>query len=602
LRQRLVALAAHPYAPWIAAGLGVLLTLPSLGGGLAVDDYIHRAVLLGLIDDARDHSSVMSLFSFLPDDPVARAWIEEQGLLPWWSHPELQVAFMRPLSAATHVLDYRLWPDAFVLQHAHSLLWYAAAVLVIALVYRQVIGAGAAAGLAMALFALEDAHAMAASWLANRNALVSLTLGGLALLCHVRWSRLGGWHRYALAVAVTPVALLAGEAALGAVAYIIAWQLTLARGRWASRLAALGPYVLVIVVWRVVYSGLGYGAYGSMLYVDPGRDAGAFVLAVLERGPVLLLSLWSQLPIDAWMFLPRSLQLIATAAGIGALVLVGALLAPLLRESAQARFWALGMLGATVPVCASFPMDRLTIYGGIGAFALLAMLVRQAGWLDMEAPATPPRPARWAVAGLLVLHGVLVLGLMPARTQTSRVIGALAHGVVDAAPSGPGVADQTLIYVNGIDLMTMYLPFTRMVEGGVVPGRTVLLSSLFSGADVERVDARTLAIRPDAGFLFHAGDCLLRDRGEPFELGQRIRRAGFEAEVVELTADRRPAEVRFVFDVPLESPELRWMVFRDGELADFPIPPVGGATRIEPTHPFANVRALTGGVRMFVRR
>ncbi len=594
MRRRLVALAASPSAPWLAAGLALLFTAPALFNGIAVDDYIHRAVLLGLIEDARDYSPLMALFSFLPDDPVARAWVEGQGLLPWWSHPELQVALWRPLSAATHVLDYRLWPDAFALQHAHSLLWYAAGVLVIAAVYREVHGVGATAGLAAVLFALEDAHAMAASWLANRNAVVALTLGGLVLLGHLRWDRLGGWWRYALAVTATPVALLAGEAALGAVAYVIAWQLAAARGSWARRLAALGPYVLVIIVWRIIYSHLGYGAYGSALYVDPGRDAVGFAVAVIERSPVLLMSLWSQLPVDGWMFLPRPLQLAVTGLGLAVVIAVGLLLLPLLRQSAQARFWALGMLGATVPVCASFPMDRLTIYGGIGAFALLAMLVQRAGWLDTDVVGSPVRLRRWALASLLLLHGVAVLALLPLRTQTSRLLGDVAHAVVDAAPSDPAIAEQTLIYVNGVDLMTMYVPFTRMVEGGTVPHRTLLLSSLFSGSEIRRVDARTLTIRPDHGFLYHAGDCLLRDRTTPFILGELIRRPGFEVEVTELTDEDLPAEARFVFDLPLDDPSLRWMVFREGALVDFPMPAEGEVIRTEATHPFADLEGLTG--------
>ena len=587
MKARLLQLLAHPRLPWIAAGLAVALTLPSLWTGLAVDDYIQRATLLDLIgdDQARGTNPLLTLFSFVPADADARAWAHDHGLLPWWSHPELRAAFLRPLSAATHVIDYSLWPDLVVVQHAHSLLWYGLAVLVIALVYRRVMGAVTTAGLAAVLFAAEDAHAMAAAWLANRNGLIALVFGGLALLLHVRWSQGRRRTDYVGAVALVAVGLLAAEATLGAVAYIIAWQLTLARGGWRQRFAALVPYAAVIGVWRAVYTALGYGAYGSTLYVDPGRDPLGFVLAVLERAPVLHFSMWSQVPMDPWMFLPRAAQLTITATGLVTAVILGAVLWRLLRRSAEARFWALGMAGALVPVCASFPMDRLTLYAGVGAFGLLALQVRQVGWLDASPGDSVGHLVRWATGGLLVLHAGLALVLLPARTQIIYVIGHESHRVSEQAPTDPQLADQALIFVNGVDLLTIYMPMIRIAEGGIVPRRIAMLSSQLTASTIHRPDAYTLRIRPDGGFLSHAGDCLLRDRTAPFQLGDRIEMKVFEVEITELTTDGRPAEAAFHFAEPLESDAHRWVYFHDGPLEPFPLPEPGASVRIGPSVP-----------------
>jgi len=595
MKARLLRTLADRRMPWIAAAVAVALTLPSLWTGLAVDDYIHRGTLLDLLgdDQARGTNPLLTLFSFLPADADARAWLHDHGMLPWWSHPELRAAFFRPLSAATHVVDYDLWPDAIGLQHAHSLLWYGLAVFVIAAVYRRVMGIGAAAGLAAILFAVEDAHAMAAAWLANRNGLIALVFGGLALLLHVRWSQRGRRADYAGAVVLAATGLLAAEATLGAVAYIIAWQLTLARGSWPRRLAALLPYVAIIATWRAVYSALGYGAYGSTLYVDPGRDLLGFISAVIERGPVLHFSLWSQVPLDPWMFLPRWAQLGLTAAGLVTAGVLAAVLWRLLRRSGQARFWALGMAGALVPVCASFPMDRLTLYAGIGAFALLALQVEQLGWVGAEAQGTHRPWVRRITAGLLVLHIGLAMALLPARTQTIRIIGHEVRRVSDQSPTDPELADQTLIFVNGVDLLTIYMPMIRIAEGGVVPRRMALLSSQLTGSTVLRVDDRTLLIRPDGGFLSHAGDCLLRDRTAPFEPGERIRTASFEVEVTQVTDDGRPAEAAFRFDDPLDAEPFRWVYFRGGRLEPFPLPAPGASLRVEPSLPGADLDYFT---------
>ena len=107
----------------MAAGLAIALTLPSLWSGLAADDYIHAAMLRHRPGFTTEP---LGLFTFVRAGDVATAG---RIALPWWSSPDLQIAFWRPVSAVTHVLDYALWPDVPWLMHAHSVLWYAAAVL-----------------------------------------------------------------------------------------------------------------------------------------------------------------------------------------------------------------------------------------------------------------------------------------------------------------------------------------------------------------------------------------------------------------------------------------------------------------------------------------
>ncbi len=582
---RLVTLLAHPRFPWIAAGLGVLLCAPGLWTGLSTDDYIQRCILSGAIEPARSDDPLWTLFSFLPDIPEARQWLFDHGFLPWWSHPELRADFLRPLSAATHVLDYRLWPDRFVPQHAHSLAWYGLAVLAVGLVYRRVHGPTAIAGLAALMFALDDAHAMAASWLANRNGVVALALGALSLLCHVRWSQRGriGW--YVAALGALAAGLAAAEAALGAVAYIVAWQLTVARGSWRGRLTAVAPYLALVAIWRAVYSALGYGATGSTLYVDPAREPLSFTLALVERAPLLLMSQWSQLPMDAWMFLPRSAQLALSGLGCATALGLALLLADLLRSSGRARFWALGMTASLVPICASFPMDRLLLFVGIGAFGLLALLVERAGWLVESSTPRPGRLARAVVLLLLLLHVGWAAVALPLRTQVTAVIGREVHRVSERAPADEAVARQTLVFVNGVDLLTMYLPMTRVVDGQPAPGCMALLSSMFDPAAVHRIDDRTLRVRPDHGFLAHAGDGLLRDASTPFRAGDSFAMPDFTAEVLSITLDGRPAEVEYTFDERLESDHLRWVYFTEGLLETFPLPAPGETVRIEATLP-----------------
>lgn len=60
----------------------------------------------------------MGLFSFTDGDPEPNHEAMERGLLPWWSVENLRISFGRPLSALTHIFDYRVWPETPVLDAA----------------------------------------------------------------------------------------------------------------------------------------------------------------------------------------------------------------------------------------------------------------------------------------------------------------------------------------------------------------------------------------------------------------------------------------------------------------------------------------------------
>ena len=154
------------------------------------------------------------------------------------------------------------------------------------------------AGLAVVLFALDDAHAMAATWIANRNALIATTLGLLSLIAHHRWRRDGWrWGGFASGVCLG-LALLAGEMAVGAVAYLGAWALTMEDGRLRRRFVSLLPSAVTVLAWASYYRLSNLGAHGSGLYLDPADGPAAFVAAILERAPILMMGQWSPLPAE----------------------------------------------------------------------------------------------------------------------------------------------------------------------------------------------------------------------------------------------------------------------------------------------------------------
>ncbi len=594
MKERLLDLLDSPRLPWVAALVAVVLSLPIFGFGFLADDWFQRAIILGwqgeldmplFLGDPPRHPLLFQ-FDFFSSDPASGRDLVGLGLMPWWAAPTLKAAFLRPLAAATHLLDYTLWPDSPALMHAHGLGWLVACVLGVAALARR-IGAGSSAvplrvaGLATLLFAVQDHHAGPVLWIANRNALIALALSLAALLCHDRWRRGGPAGAGLLAVSLMGLALLAGEAALATCGFLAAYALFLERGSWPRRLTSLLAYGPVLLGWAAWYVLGDYGTAGAQSYVSP--MSADFPVAVLERVPVLLGALWAKLPADAWIAIPRGGQVALLGCSVAVTLAVGWLLWPALRERAAARFWALAMVLAALPVCASFPMDRLLLFMGVAAAGLLAEALGHSGWLD--GPMDGGRLRRWGLGGLLGVHLVLAPLLLPVKVGAFGIAFGVFERAAGYAPTDRGLADQHLVWVNGATLFSGFVPVLRGVQGGVRPQGQWTLAHMMTEMSVERTGPRTLVLTAPAGFLATPPEQLVRDVRIPFEPGVTRDHAGLAVTVLELVDDGRPRVVRFDFPVVLDDPGLRWVVWRETRLHPWAVPAVGESVQVEPSWP-----------------
>jgi hypothetical protein len=111
-----------------------------------------------------------------------------------------------------------------------------------------------------------------------------------------------------------------------------------------------------------------------------------------------------------------------------------------------------------------------------------------------------------------------------------------------------------------------------------------------SAVVVTRVGDRTLRIRPENGYLEHEPERMLRSLSNPFHAGDVVRLPGLTITVDEVTADGRPADAVFRFDVPLEDPSLVWMYWTRNGLSNdgydrWTLPAVGETVHL-PAHDF----------------
>ncbi|MEK6233634.1 MAG: hypothetical protein N2C14_02895, partial [Planctomycetales bacterium] len=208
--------------------ISALLLLPTLGLGFMLDDYVALAALDGVLHEFREPNP-FKIFEFLTGNPEQISQRKIRGDLPWWTHPELKFSFCRPLSSWLFWLDYQVFGMHAWAAHLHSLLWRFALWAVWGGILWRVLP-GKIGAVALLLCAIDESQFMASSWLSNRNALVAAVPVLLGLWAHIRWRedhwKPGLW----LSLLGYAVGLSGGEAAIGALMYLAAYELLASPG------------------------------------------------------------------------------------------------------------------------------------------------------------------------------------------------------------------------------------------------------------------------------------------------------------------------------------------------------------------------------------
>jgi len=568
-----------PKSPPLLVLFGVLMVLPTMSAGFIMDDVLARVKLMGL-NTPWSPAPWWDLYTFARED--LNVGLLAAGQHPWWADPQVKMTFFRPLSAATHILDYTIWPDSSALQHLHSALWYGLAVALAVSLYRLLLKESPTAmGIAGLVFALAPAHVSLVGWTASRNTIITFVFCCLILRLHIHWFQNKRLSSLFAAVGLLVVGLFAGEAVIGALGYVFAWQVCMVRTSWKERFAALVPYGVVFVVWRWLYVAYGFGSANTSIYRDPATDLMGFIKYLVTNLPMLLFGRWSLFPLDFWAVIPPGTRNVVFCVALLFLFGLVFVLWPLLRSKPLARFWALGMVLSLMPFTATLPMDRLVLFGGLGMAALLGMLV--------DAPLERTFALR-ARSVLVFLHVPLavVWGLFRASTM-SLMIMANSSGF-EQAPRDKDVPNQTFVYVTSTFHRVHYMTLMRHSQGDTaIPKRIVVLSSMFTGTNVTRRDRHTLEVKPKNGFMWLELDRIHRRKTRAFRVGQVVKLPDVRITVLKVAKDGRPALAAFRFRVPLEDRSLRWLVVKRPKDASlpfyvetkaFPLPSIGQTVKI----------------------
>jgi len=507
-----------------------------------------------------------------------------EGLLPWWSHPQLTIRFFRPLSSAVRYAELRwLGPGSVLLPHVHSLLWWVLAVLAAWSLFGRLLPPRPAQ-LATAIFALGPWHVLPIAWLANREVLMSLAFGLVALVAQLRLRDEGRARDAVLATVGYALAFASGEYAFCFGGYVLVAELVAHRGGVVARALRLVPFGASALAYLVVRRLGGYGTFASSFYADPLAEPGKILRLAPQRIVRLLAEGWLTLGTDAWGTTAPPWVIVLLVLGLGAAVAM-TLRHLLTRLETTMRppaiFLLAGSLIALLPVLAAVPAPRLLGISALGMAGVVGLLLDEA-WFP---PA--PRP-RHGPDELLVVTATL-LGFLQ-----------LVHGPAAAYLAG----DQLRLSSTGYAASFVRLG-GKLIEKG---GRDVHVLRGAGGAFFGHFALASVGLRPRWRILSHTPHVLLlrkdarsfelvagaadalypegatnlfRDPGHPLAAGTTIEVPGMRVDVLTV-GPHGPTRARFTFDQPLESDAYAWIDERAAGLTEVTLPRVGFGRPYDP--------------------
>ena len=566
----------------VAAVLAGCLALPSLWNSLQTEDHAHRVQMVWL-------PWFGNSFGLPGQSTWVNYYAKDTGLLPWIAVEDLRIAFWRPLASLTHKLDWSLWPQQPALMHAHSILWLVLCVAIAAAGYRRLATSPWSGGLATLLFAVDEVHGQPVGWLINRNALVATAFGLLALWAHDRWRRSDWTWGLLVAPLCLLLALLSAELGLTAAGYLLAHALILDPARWRKRIFAQLPWVAVVVGWLFTYKMLGYGTYGSGVYIDPLAEPAAFLTELPRRAGALLLGVLGVLPSQVWSFALGSWPFVIVAVLLFTWCVM--VLSPLWGASPSVRFFVLGTLLSILPACTSWPLDRLLSLPSFGAMGLVASLCAAVS----ERRAELPRSGLWRGAAFLLasawvfIHGVVSPLSLPLHAMAVRPYSTLVERASASAYARCRGGCEQLIVVNAIDYyFGSMIQVVRAAETTPMPPHTRVLYGGLEPLDVTRVGCCTLRLATERGYLDSPLNRVYRGPSHPLQAGQGLQLSGVQIVINRVDDAGSPLEIELRAAWPLESERFAWVVWGGNEYIRFELPRPGEsktipAIRVEPS-------------------
>jgi len=555
-----------------ALAAGVIANRAALHGPLTMDDVAQRAMIEGRLTPRRNP---FNLFDFIADDN--RAALLDRGIIPWWSDPNLVTRFLRPLPSALVWLDHRLFGYGAVGPHVLSFLWWAAAVIAAHVLYRTVLGRGTALA-ATAVFALSPSLAIPLVWAANRNVIVTLTFGALALASYARWRDDKRPARGVATAGAFVATALTGEYALCLFGYLIAFEMCRRAESPLRRLIGALPAALPLVVYAGARMALGYGAKASGFYRDPIAASGEFLEALPRVLSALIAASWLGVDVISPWLASDWLRAILILGGV---VVAVASIWGAQRErpglfSGGGAWLACGSLLALLPLAATEPSQRLLGVTAIGVGGWVAVLLGEGirrGGLNL------PRVALIGGAAVAAFVHLAAAPVQTRRLSVETVDDMLEHlAGFDTVPREARSTDTTVVLRVNEGLPLLSGPYLLRDEA---PRHWRVLSHTYEQTTAVRISPRSIEVAQESVPLFPIGRNGIV-RTTPFKVGDVTQISGLRATVLRIDQSGVPLAVRYDFDRDLDGPGVAWIAEHPSGFLSLAPPPVGFGVQLAP--------------------
>lgn len=510
---------ASKYLPWIAAAMAIIFMLPAIKEGLLTDDLIQRIPQLkpsqippnlyrtGAVPENTGtlKAVIFETFGFTRTKQRLEKGIN-YGMLPWCFTKDTKCSLWRPLTAFTHWLDYRIFPNSPALMHVRNILWFAAGVFFISLMYRKIIGANWIAGLAAIMFVLDSNTYFPVMFVANRGFIAAFFMGVCCFYFHRKWRIENSKIAASLSFVFMMLSLLCNEGGVSTFAFILAYELALDDVKWAKRLTALLPAIACIMIWRIVYNGFGFGVSGiGGGYIDPGYEPFKFLMFLPIYVIAILSGQLSGIAPDIMMGLNFQWCKYVYAFYIAFIMAAMILFLPVIWKNKIARFWFLVFVFAAIPVVAA-PASKNFIFLSVGAYGFIAIFVYEIS--DKQKRLSYKAIYKYAS---ILLCCFLLLVHIPLAAVSRIFVPRAAHFVLSSF-SNPRVyrdaglsQESDFVIINApCYLATSIVPFTAAYYNLPVPKSVHSLGALYTGLTIERPDERTLIITSKEENIFTA--------------------------------------------------------------------------------------------------
>jgi hypothetical protein len=562
--------------PWIIPAsmiLSCLLLLPSLQIGFFFDDYFFLYQL------SKENTSALPLDLYAFDFDFCKKFLH-----PWWSSPDLKIRFFRPLSSFFYGLDYSLFEEKIIYYHLHSMLWWIALLGAWGMIYKDVLP-GFVGVLALLLCALGDAHGMAATWSANRNALVASVPIFWGLWAHIRWRQYGWSAGRWISICGYFLGLLGGELAVSALCYVASYEVLAGPGSMRKRIGSLIPLALICFLYVLVYRMYDFGVARSGSYIDPIGEFSLYAAAAAVRLPILAGDALLGLSADFW-FVSSHVELFLAFLGIAALGMFywGWQWGPLgsQEEELSFRWLAWGSALSLLPAVAAMPTGRQVLCTTFGASALVAGLMWKA-WMVFNGNVIISKSkkiflcflAAWLGFAHLLIAPVYLVFVQYFYLHLDETTHELAKEMDQPEMQG---RDIVLLHAPDHPIGLFTFPIIA-VKNVYVPNNWTLLSMSQYDHVITRVDERSLRLRLLHGSLMRSPIETIFFRGL-FKEGDKVDQGLFQA-TVEQVERFCPTQVLFEFNTSLDDSSWLFLLWQEGHLSEQRLPPIGQSVEIK---------------------